>query len=138
MKPPIDPKPEEVNNDVQGKIFDTAEEQERVNAAAVPPPAPAEASEFRAGRYNQEAMTYGPMATREQPPFMGMNMIMQMMQQNGSQQQENIQLAGLVPCIQQPPEEPAAAKSGKWKCQCGFEDNTGKFCINCGNPRPEG
>ncbi|MCR5205178.1 MAG: hypothetical protein K6E47_08965 [Lachnospiraceae bacterium] len=23
---------------------------------------------------------------------------------------------------------------GAWKCSCGTE-NTGKFCVNCGNPR---
>lgn len=24
-----------------------------------------------------------------------------------------------------------------WKCTCGFENNTGKFCSECGNPKPE-
>ena len=29
-------------------------------------------------------------------------------------------------------------KPGAWKCNCGFEDNTGKFCMNCGEPKPIG
>lgn len=24
----------------------------------------------------------------------------------------------------------------KWICSCGFSDNTGKFCMECGNPKP--
>ena len=28
-----------------------------------------------------------------------------------------------------------AGASGSWKCSCGAE-NTGKFCINCGSPKP--
>ena len=26
--------------------------------------------------------------------------------------------------------------SPKWVCSCGYSDNSGKFCCNCGNPRP--
>ena len=28
-----------------------------------------------------------------------------------------------------------AAKAG-WKCECGQDDNTGKFCAGCGKPKP--
>lgn len=31
---------------------------------------------------------------------------------------------------------PSPAASGSWKCGCGSQ-NTGKFCPNCGTPRPE-
>ena len=27
---------------------------------------------------------------------------------------------------------------GAWKCSCGFEENTGRFCMNCGEPKPAG
>ena len=31
----------------------------------------------------------------------------------------------------------AAASSAGWSCDCGQSGNTGKFCSNCGKPRPE-
>lgn len=31
--------------------------------------------------------------------------------------------------------KPAPAAGGAWKCSCG-QENTGKFCANCGQPRP--
>ena len=30
-----------------------------------------------------------------------------------------------------------ASGAGTWKCECGAE-NTGKFCSECGSPRPTG
>ena len=32
---------------------------------------------------------------------------------------------------------PSAATNGKWTCKCGAE-NAGKFCANCGEPKPAG
>lgn len=32
--------------------------------------------------------------------------------------------------------KPKPAPSGSWKCQCGAE-NTGKFCSECGKPKPD-
>ena len=65
--------------------------------------------------------------------FMGMNMAGQaggMNAQNlfqmGQQQQQQ---------MQQPAPAPAAAPAGGWTCACGAV-NTGKFCANCGTPRP--
>ena len=39
---------------------------------------------------------------------------------------------------QQAPAQPApsSAPAGSWKCACGAE-NTGKFCVECGKPKPE-
>jgi len=28
------------------------------------------------------------------------------------------------------------APKGAWKCSCGFNESTGKFCSECGQPRP--
>ena len=32
---------------------------------------------------------------------------------------------------------PSASTNGKWTCKCGME-NAGKFCANCGEPKPAG
>lgn len=62
--------------------------------------------------------------------FMGMNMAgaaggmnAQNLYQMGAQQQAAAQPA------------PAAAPAG-WTCSCGQTGNTGKFCANCGSPKP--
>ena len=67
--------------------------------------------------------------------FMGMGMAgqaggvnAQNLFQMGQQQQQMQQQAA-----QQPAPAPAA---GVWKCTCGAE-NTGKFCMECGKPKPE-
>ncbi|MCR4895245.1 MAG: SPFH domain-containing protein [Lachnospiraceae bacterium] len=31
---------------------------------------------------------------------------------------------------------PAAGAKIGWKCECGTDNNTGKFCTNCGKPKP--
>lgn len=114
MNPPIDPKPEEVNNDVQGKVIETAREQEQINFVYGPPAVPATpAPEVL---YHQEAMTYGPVTARQESPFMGMAMAMQ---QNAGKQQE----------------QPALQKN-EWRCACGTV-NGRRFCMNCGKPKPE-
>lgn len=46
-------------------------------------------------------------------------------QQNGAQPQP-----GGVPAAA------AAAAAGGWACSCGKQGNTGKFCAECGKPRP--
>lgn len=37
---------------------------------------------------------------------------------------------------QQPAQQPQRQTSGGWKCSCGHEGNTGKFCAECGKPKP--
>ena len=59
--------------------------------------------------------------------FMGMNM---------AQQSGGFHAASLYQMGQQQPQVPAApAVSNTWKCSCGAE-NRGKFCADCGSPRP--
>lgn len=48
-------------------------------------------------------------------------------------------IAPTMPVITKPAPPPAAPSTAKmaegtWKCKCGVEDNTGKFCHGCGNP----
>ena len=68
--------------------------------------------------------------------FMGMNMAQQQggmnaaqLYQMGAQQQAAQQAAQPAPAAQ------AAPAAGGWKCSCGTQ-NTGKFCQNCGSPKP--
>ncbi|MDY6267737.1 MAG: SPFH domain-containing protein [Selenomonadaceae bacterium] len=59
----------------------------------------------------------------------GMQMAGQM---GGGLYQQAAQQAAQRPAFQQRPAAPAA---GTWTCSCGTA-NTGKFCQNCGKPRP--
>ena len=60
--------------------------------------------------------------------FMGMNMAQQAGGMNAAQLFQMGQ--------QQPaPAAPAAVPSDGWKCSCGAV-NTGKFCVECGSPKP--
>ncbi len=72
--------------------------------------------------------------------FMGMNMAQQqggldaqsLFQMGAMQEQQNQQNQQAA---QQNTAPAAAAPSGSWKCECGTS-NTGKFCANCGKPKP--
>ncbi len=64
--------------------------------------------------------------------FMGMGMA----QQAGGANAANLFAMGQQQAAQQPAQPaPAAPAANTWKCDCGAE-NTGKFCIECGKPKP--
>lgn len=58
------------------------------------------------------------------------------LQRNGGQQ--SVQEQYMQRNAQQAPRmQPAgAAPALGWKCQCGYADNRGKFCSDCGSPKP--
>ncbi len=39
------------------------------------------------------------------------------------------------PQMQQPAQQKTTAPSNTWTCKCG-QENSGKFCMNCGSPKP--
>ena len=64
--------------------------------------------------------------------FMGMNMA----QQSGGLNANNLYNMAAQQQAQQPaPAAPAAPANG-WTCACGHTGNTGKFCSECGQPKP--
>ncbi len=68
--------------------------------------------------------------------FMGMNMAQQ---QGGLNAQQLFQMGAQQQAAQQAQPAPAAAPAQSsvpgWTCECGAA-NTGKFCANCGKPKP--
>lgn len=42
----------------------------------------------------------------------------------------------LANMVQGNPPKPRQSSAVRWACTCGFADNTGKFCTECGKPKP--
>ena len=82
--------------------------------------AQAEAMKTAAGNPNGAAMA-----------FMGMNMA----QQAGGVNAQNLYAMGAANNANTAAAQPAASAPTPWKCSCGAT-NTGKFCSECGAPRP--
>lgn len=67
------------------------------------------------------------------------NANMQQMQMQQQQPQPQYQQPGQQQPYTQPtpqPQQTAAAAAGGWTCECGKAGNTGKFCAECGKPKP--
>ena len=64
--------------------------------------------------------------------FMGMNMAGAA---GGMNAQNLYQMGAQQQAAAQPAPAPASAPAG-WTCSCGQTGNTGKFCANCGSPKP--
>ena len=71
------------------------------------------------------------MGMAQQAGMANTNGLFQMAQQQMAQQQQPVQQAP-----QQPAPQAAPAPATGWKCSCGHEGNTGKFCAECGAPKP--
>ena len=64
--------------------------------------------------------------------FMGMGMA----NQAGGANMQTLFQMGEAQRQQQPEKVQPSSDAGVWKCECGTE-NTGKFCAECGKPRPQ-
>ena len=63
--------------------------------------------------------------------FYGMNMA----QQQGGFNAQNLYAMGAQQQAQQAAQPAPAQNANRWTCSCGTA-NTGKFCQNCGTPKP--
>ena len=92
---------------------------------------PAMAGAYMVGAQGEAMKTAAANPNGAMMGFMGVNMAQQAGGMNANQL---FQMAQQQPAA--PASAPAAAQTG-WTCACGAR-NTGKFCTECGSPRPEG
>ncbi len=52
------------------------------------------------------------------------------------QMQQQMQQQQMQQPVQPAPQAVAAVAAGGWNCSCGHQGNTGKFCAQCGSPKP--
>ncbi len=98
---------------------------------------PAQQAAYLATAAGQAMMNAGSNEGGSMAGFLGVGMAMNQGANilSGYQQQAAAQAQNQVP--QQPqPQQQAAPAPGGWTCECGAV-NTGKFCQNCGKPRPD-
>ncbi len=117
------------------KFEDLAWNRDPGNAAAVMVDAQAEAMKTAAGNQGGAMMGFMGMNMAQMAGGMNANNLfaMQQQQQMMQQQQQQQQMQQAAP---QPAPAPAPAPTGdSWTCACGTT-NTGKFCLECGKPKP--
>lgn len=68
---------------------------------------------------------------------MGQQQNMQYQGQPQNMQPQNMQYQGQSQNMQQPQQAQAPA-ANTWACSCGQTGNKGKFCMDCGSPKPAG
>ena len=110
------------------KFEDLAWNRNPANAAAVMVGAQAEAMNAAASNPNGAMMGFYGMNMAQQMGGMNANALFGM----AAQQQAAQPAPAAAPA---PAPAPAAPAAGSWTCSCGAS-NTGKFCAECGNPKP--
>lgn len=120
------------------KFEDTAWNRDASNAAAMLVNAQANAMTAAAGNSNGAAMGFYGMNMAQQAGGINAQALFQM----GAQQRNNSADSWHCSCGADNTGKfcancgsPKPAAQGAWKCSCGAE-NTGKFCQNCGKPKP--
>ena len=96
-----------------------------------------------AAAYNQALQNAASNPNGAMMGFMGMNMMQGTAGAMGMAPQNFVQNAQAMQQQAAPAPAPAAAPAAApapaadtWKCACGHDGNTGKFCAECGQPKP--
>lgn len=84
-------------------------------------------------------MAFAGMNMANQAGGMNANNLFSMGQQMQYQQPQNQQVnqSHYQPSQAAAPSAQPAPTANGWKCTCGQEGNTGRFCMECGSPKPE-
>ena len=124
MNPPSIPKEDQ---DMIAQLQRTAVFRDPGMGAANMNTATADAMRIAAGNAGGAMVGFANMGMTQQAGGINQNNLYQMAAQQQAMQaaQMNAQQAAA----------PAAPAAAAWKCTCGAE-NTGKFCANCGSPKP--